>query len=237
MNVNDEINLGNNSTIKIHKILRQWIIHKKLKPGTKINQNQLAEEFGVSRTPIVKALQRLENEGLIDNVYQKGYFVHQLTVKELLELFALREALEVIVIDDVINHISDKQVAELEKLFEPFSAENLNSEEYWEADQIFHNTLMDLCRNELAKKINEMFQVLNRTYIGGLVRKPTETLEEHRRIIAALKNNDLEEAQFATIEHINKTKQLLLEMNRRLSKLGINPAELPVQDLNMKLAK
>lgn len=226
-----EFDTANNSTLAIHKTLRQWIIHKKLKPGSKINQIELAEVFGVSRTPIVKALQRLETEGLIDNVYQKGYFVHQLTVKEILEIFALREALEVIVINDVVTIITDEQISKLEKLFAPFSKNDMNIKEYWEADQIFHNTLIDLCRNELAKKINEMFQVLNRTYIGGLVRKPAETLVEHKRIIAALKTRNLEEATSAIIEHIYKTKKLLLEMNRRLEKLGIDPSKLPVQDM------
>ena len=98
------------STAWIHMTLRNWIMQQKLMPGEKIMQGSIAEELEVSRTPVVKALHKLETEGLVDNFPQRGFYVHKLTMKELYELFILRESLEKIVIIDVTRSIQTKQL-------------------------------------------------------------------------------------------------------------------------------
>jgi len=227
----------NNSTAWAYREIRQRIVHKKLAPGSKFNQVKLAEELGISRTPVVKALYKLEAEGLVDNVPQKGFTVHQLTVSELLELFSLREALDTIMVNSLIDNITNRQIEMLEGILHPFDTEWTPEliEQYWLADQLFHNTLMELSDNILAKKVNETFQVLNRTYRGGLMRHPSESLKEHRALVAALKNHDGKLARQLTIEHIAQGKELLQGLVDKLRGLGVDPTRLPIQDVEGKV--
>ncbi len=215
-------------------------MQKKLPPGSKINQSGISRELNVSRTPVVKALHKLETQGLVDNIPGRGFYVHHLSIKELLDLFALREALETIVITDIVDKISIEQIKELKKVFEPFINVEWSTaviENYWKADQIFHNYLIDLCENDFVKKINDNFQILNRTYTGGLIRKPAETLQEHQAIIDALYHRDRENACNAAVEHIRKTKELLQVVVNRLVRLGVNPTSIRVQDLPVEIEK
>lgn len=216
-------------------------MQKKLIPGSKINQSKISEELNVSRTPVVKALHKLETEGLVDNIPQRGFYVHQLTIKELLELFAFREALETIVISDIADKISTEQIKELEKIFKPFDNADWSMEaiveSYWTADQRFHNFLLDLCQNNFVKRINDNFQILTRTYIGGLIRKPAETLKEHQAIINALYQHNREDTCKVAVEHISKTKELLQGIVNKLVSLGVDPAQIHVQDLSIDVEK
>jgi len=226
-----------NSTASAYKAIRQMIVEQKLIPGSKFNQVKLAEELGISRTPVVKALHKLEAEGLVDNIPQKGFFVHQLTVSELLELFSLREALDTIILNGIVANITVEQLDHLDSIIEPFGEEWTPEimGDYWLADQAFHNTLMEFSNNSLAKKVNDTFQVLNRTYRGGLVRHPGESLKEHRALLAALKARDAKTARKIAIEHISKGREILEGTVEKLLSLGVDPAKLPVQDVPQKV--
>jgi len=226
-----------NSTASAYKVIRQMIVEQKLTPGSKFNQVKLAEDLGISRTPVVKALHKLEAEGLVDNIPQKGFFVHQLTVTELLELFSLREALDTIILNGIVENITAEQIEQMNSILEPFGGEWTPERmvEYWLADQTFHNTLMEFSNNTLAKKVNDTFQVLNRTYRGGLVRHPGESLKEHKALIAAFKSRDVKTARKIAIEHISKGREILEATVEKLRSLGVDPAKLPVQDVPQKV--
>jgi DNA-binding GntR family transcriptional regulator len=220
-----------NVTLRIYRALKNLIISKRLASGCKINQNAMAEDYHVSRTPVINALHKLESEGLVDNIPNKGFFVHQITVKELLDLFALREALDTIVITELIETITKGQVARLEDTFQPFNLNknHIDKKKYREADMQFHSLLLDFCKNDLAKRVNETFQILNRSYMAGLLRGPEETLGEHNNIIKALKEKNLEEARHWAVYHISKTKVMILEMLNNLRKIGVDPEKIPVR--------
>ena len=76
---------------KIYTILKSMIIERKLTPGTKIVQDKIAEELGVSRTPLVNALKKLEHEKLVASIPRKGFFVRLFSKQELVQIFELRE--------------------------------------------------------------------------------------------------------------------------------------------------
>ena len=221
----------NGSTLYVYKILREQIVKHKVAPGSKFNQEELAKELGVSRTPVVKALHKLETEGLVDNIPRRGFYVHQLTMKELLELFTLREALELMVINSVIDKLTPHQIQRLEEIMAPFRGQWTPAliEEYWLADQVFHNTLLEMSDNKLVQKLNETFQVLNRTYMGGIIRKPSESLNEHKMLIKALKERDAETARKIAAGHAAQSRISLQNAVDKLNKLGVDPSKLPVR--------
>ena len=220
------------STAKVYESLRDFITEKKLPAGGKINQTELAKRFRVSRTPVVKALHMLESQGLVDNLPNRGFFVHRLSILELMDLFALREALDTIIISELTEIITDDQIGRLEAVFDNIGgADQIEESRYWECDKIFHSLLLGFNTNNLARKVDEHFQIYNRTFIGGLLRKPAETLPEHKKIIQALKDKNRDAAVDAVVSHISRSKAFLQEIVKNLQKLGIDPAGIPFNEL------
>lgn len=225
---------ANNPTLHVYRILREQILSYKLAPGSKFNQEELAKELGVSRTPVVKALHKLETEGLVDNIPQRGFYVHQLTIKELLELFTLREALEMMLINSVIDKLSPEQIQKLEDIMDPFKGQWTPQiiEDYWIADQTFHNSLLEMSHNDLVLKVNDTFQVFNRTYMGGIIRKPSESLSDHKILIKALRERDVETARRTAVGHVAQSRRSLQNAVDKLNQLGVDSAKLPVKTLS-----
>jgi DNA-binding GntR family transcriptional regulator len=210
------------------------ILEKKIPPGDKINQNSMAATMRISRTPVVNALHKLESEGLVDNVPHTGFFVHQITVKEVLDLFALRQALEAIVVTELVETITQPQIQQLEGFFTPFvaRADDIDTERYRKADVKFHTTMLDMCDNKLAKRVNENFQILPRSFMAGLLRPPAETLSEHMTIVEALASRDLQRARDAVAAHNNGTRALLQDMVLNLRRIGADPERITVEEFH-----
>jgi len=225
--------LKENTTGRVYHVLLKKLVSREYPPGRKISQGKLAEELKVSRTPLVKALHKLETQGLIDNIPGKGFYVHQLTAKELVDLFTLREALDTMIIKELVETIQPEQVAALEDIFSEFVTGDteLSAEAYRKADQEFHNLVLSYSRNDLVKKLNRHFQIFSRSMIAGLLREPSETLPEHMAIIGALKQKDRDAAISATIAHVEKTKKYLDETVDRLQKLGIDPRRIAMDEI------
>jgi len=211
--------------------IRALIINGKLCAGEKLNQVKLAVELGLSRTPVVKALHQLESQGLIDRTPQKGFRVHKLTIGELDHLFALRASLEALVVEDIARRVTDEQLAELEALFSPFDGQASEGQRalYREADIAFHNRLMSLCGSDLVKRVDDSFQVLNRTLIAGLLRDMTETLPEHRAILQGLRDRQPAAARQAVEEHTSRTRALIQRTVRQLEELGVAATTLTIE--------
>ena len=79
---------------KVYRELKSMIVDRKLKPGDKILQEKISQEFGVSRTPLMCALKKLEQEKLVQAIARRGFYVRRFTKEEVLEAFELREILE-----------------------------------------------------------------------------------------------------------------------------------------------
>jgi DNA-binding GntR family transcriptional regulator len=220
-------------TTDIYKLIRERIFEKKFLLSKKINQSKLADEFGVSRTPIVTALHKLETEGLVDNIPQKGFYVHRLNIKELANLYAVLEGLNSILFLDTFEGLTPKQLKKIEDIFAPFK-DNWSPktrEKYRKAVRIFHNFFWDLCQNDMAKHIYSTFEILERAGIAGLMREPAETLPEHLAIIASLKTKDYAGASKQMVEHFAKTRRKLQKIIHELSELRIDASNISVEEL------
>lgn len=219
----------------IYLEIRRQIIEHEVKPGQKLNQRKLAEAFGTSSTPVIKALHRLSSEGLVDNIPNRGFIVHSSNVKELEDLYELREALEVTAVADLteldpeeINRIAD----ELQSLLDNMDLDD--QVQYRKMDVAFHNLIISSSSNEMLKSINETHQILNRTYLPGLLRDPKTTITEHEKIIDALRTRDKETLMQAMRTHISVTKTSISKLVKRLQWVGLNPRNILVNDLEGK---
>lgn len=190
--------------------VRSMIISKELIPGQKIVQDKLAENLGISRTPLRSALQMLEGEGLIESLPRKGVIVKAFSNEEIVEIYDCRMALEGTAVKLYTDKASQEQINKLRELFLPFQNGNIDHAAYQKADARFHDTIMKGSGNNFLHKLFHQGNLLVCIDLIGLLRSPNETLQEHMQIIDAIEKKDADSAESLAKLHLDKTKQLIL---------------------------
>ena len=217
-------------TLIIYQELKQRIIDGKHTPGEKFNQSKIAREFNVSRTPVIKAFSLLEADGIVDNIPQKGYYVHRLSIRDLYECYALKIALETSIVEDVIKNATKKDIEDLKEIFAPFdiAQDSIDGKAYEKADRQFHAKLIQISQNKLINKIYQSNNLSFRNYQAGLFRKPNETLPEHLAIISEIERGSEKSARELIDKHTLITKHKIENFMNNLAEMGINPNEFSI---------
>jgi DNA-binding GntR family transcriptional regulator len=197
---------------EVYKRLKTMILSSELLPGEQLKQEHIAARLGISRMPLHKAYQMLENEMLVENLPRRGFFVTRIDNKQLIDAFECREALEGVAVRRATQIITRDELTYLKSLFKPFVGKvKVDEKKYIEADQEFHNSILRFSRNDILKKFEVISNITYRTYRGGLIRTPAETLPEHLAIIEAIEKKDAELAEKLTREHSNKSQNCLMK--------------------------
>lgn len=208
---------------KVYETLKSMIIERKLTPGEKIFQDKLAQELGVSRTPLVNALKKLEHEKLVSAIPRRGFYVRLVSKKGMLQIFELREVLEGLAARRAATEISDAQIQKLKSFFKNVNASSdpEDLKKYAEEDRKFHNFLIKVGGEEFLSSILETYNIIIFSYQialhEGLVRLPEETIDEHLAIIEAISNREPIKAEEVARLHLSKSKERLI---RELEKEG-----------------
>lgn len=188
-----------------------------LKPGTRIREVDLAEQFGISRTPIRDAILKLESEGLLIHEARKGAVIKSLSHREIIELYAMREVLEGTAARYAAQHASVAELDELHALNilmnecrdEPVRAVSLNRQ--------FHNLLYNCANNRYLlgalRGLSNAMALLGKTTLADPART-AEAFEEHNRIVNAIIERDGDSAELAARVHIQKAKAQRLKLLR-----------------------
>ena len=206
-----------NLDFKVYRELKSMIVDRKLKPGDKILQEKIAREFGVSRTPLMCALKKLEQEKLVQAVPRRGFYVRRFTKEEVLEAFELREILEGLAARRAAHIISPAQAERLRGFFRDadLSDSAQGIKRYAEEDRRFHQFLIELGGFDLLNDILENYNIITVSYridvMEGLVRHPRETLPEHEALIEAIASGKPEQAEKIARQHFNRSRQQLMK--------------------------
>lgn len=199
----------------IYNRLKEMICSGELKQGEKIVQEKIAEELGVSRTPLMKALLALENEYLVESIPRRGMYLRVLDYKEIIDIYVCREALEGMAARLLANKNDKAIVEQLKACFSPFVNQKIIDEQaYAEADEHFHSLLIQLTENAPLDNIYFFSNIHDKVVGHGLVRTPEETLEEHFDIIRAIEDGDGDKAETLARLHINQSKELLINQHK-----------------------
>ncbi len=202
---------------KVHRQIKSMILEQKLRPGTKIYQEKLAQDLGISRTPLVNALKKLEQEQLIIAIPRRGFFVRHFSKQEMIHIFELREVLEGLAARRASACISYDQVQRLKSFFKGLkvSDHTKSIERYAEEDRRFHNFVIEIGGDELLSSILETYSIITFSYLGGfrggLVRPPKETLPEHLAMIEAIARKEPEKAEQAAHLHLRRSREKLMK--------------------------
>lgn len=195
--------------------LREAIRGGVLKPGERLMEIQLAEELGVSRTPVREAIRKLELEGYVIMMPRRGTYVANLSIRDVNEVFEIRTTLDSLASGLAAERITDEELERLERLLVLIGEyiEQNDMEKIVETDMEFHDILYQASRNaRLVGIIYNLREQLTRfrstsmAYPGRL----KETLEEHIRIVEAIAQGNVELAQKAAEDHMEKSEQTLL---------------------------
>jgi len=195
--------------------LREAIISGVLKPGERLMEIQLAEELGVSRTPVREAIRKLELEGFVIMIPRRGTYVADLSIKDINEVFEVRTALDALAAGLAAERITDEELEQMERLLVHIGEyiEQDDMDKIVEADSQFHDILYRASRNDrLVQIINNLreqltrFRSISMSYPGRL----KNTLEEHSRLVEALAARDVHLAERLSTEHMENSEQTLL---------------------------
>jgi DNA-binding GntR family transcriptional regulator len=215
------INLGavhENLDQKAYQILKDLIMQRQLLPGEKIPQEKLAQDLGISRTPLVSALKYLEQEKLVESVPRRGFFVRLFSKQEMVYIFELREVLEGLAARRAATCITDTQIQKLKAFFTAFDTDaDINDyKAYSKEDRQFHNFVIDVGAKEFLKSILSTTNIISFSYqvvsSEGLVRPPSETLPEHKEVIAAISHRNAEAAEARMRQHFKNSAAVLREL-------------------------
>ena len=172
----------------------------------RLDERQLAEQLGVSRTPIREALTRLEQDGFVKIVPRKGVFIHRKSLVDILEMVVTWAALESMAARLVTEVASDKQIKDLRKfaLKHSVQAAKAEIEEYSEANIKFHQYILELSGNSLLKSsADSLFLHMHavRRRAMGEADRATQSVVDHMEIIEALESRDAGLAERLVREH------------------------------------
>jgi len=201
--------------------IKSMIFSGELAPGQQIRQEEFARQLGVSRTPLLHALQVLKSEMLVESFPNRGMFVRRISLIELKDIFEYREAIEPMACRLASRRITPQQIKELRDLFKPFEEkpELANLLGYQKADQQFHSLLIRYSGNTIFPRMVFPGNVLLTAYQKGLIRPPVETLTEHLDIIKALEKGDPDTSENLMRVHLHKSVELLRATIRQESEL------------------
>jgi DNA-binding GntR family transcriptional regulator len=200
--------------------LREAIFNGTLQPGERLMEIQLADELGVSRTPVREALRNLELEGFIVMIPRKGAYVADLTLKDIEDVFEIRIALEGLAAELCAERMTEEEIERMERLLaEKAEAINIGSmDKLIEVDTDFHETLYKASRNErlsnIISNLREQIQRYRTTSLAYPGRMKSSLLE-HRAIVEALHARDANLAKQLAEEHIENAEHTLLETIRK----------------------
>jgi DNA-binding GntR family transcriptional regulator len=213
---------------RAYEFIQEGIVSGRLAVGSQLSEMSLAQQMGISRTPVREAIRRLVHEGLLEQLPRYGTIVRTPDRRDIVELYELREALEGYAVGRAAAGIAAKNLALLAQLCDEINRlgaglrrsgkpalEGELMEQFLAADLAFHMVIVRAAGNgRLLKTVSES-RVLTRV-IGMKRQEHTavvveETYRYHSRILRALRRGDAKAAHELLVDHIRRSKEEALE--------------------------
>ena len=172
----------------------------------RLDERQLSEDLGVSRTPIREAIARLEQEGFVRIVPRKGVFIVRKTKREIIEMITVWAALEGMAARLITQHASDSEISTLRNMFATFEDDQVIAkiDEYSEANVRFHQAFLKLSHCELMTRITENLFIHMRSIRMRTISeddRASRSIIDHMNIIEALERRDTDLAERLARQH------------------------------------
>ena len=184
--------------------LRQRIFRRELEPGSWIDELKIAEEFGISRTPLREALKVLAAEGLVTMKVRRGAYVTEMSEKDLRDVYHLLSLLESDAAGVVAERATPEQQQTLRDLHAELESAAGNREAFFSVNERFHMALLDMADNRWrSQMVADLRKVMKLNRHNSLFKQGRieDSLNEHRAILDAMLSRDPEGTRRAMQAH------------------------------------
>jgi DNA-binding GntR family transcriptional regulator len=214
---------ASNLTAQAYRHLHQQLVTGKLAAGAVLSEKKLAEELGISRTPVADAVRQLALEGLLEQVPRYGTIVREITRQDIVEIYGLREAIEPYAAREAAGRITASQIEQLRVLCHATRELAVKCEgsdqqlidgqllrEFLAADMAFHTLVVRAAANSRILKVvqdsravSQIFRIRRRRHDSTVVHG---ACDYHEKIVAALESGDGDVAADWMLKHITQSK-------------------------------
>jgi DNA-binding GntR family transcriptional regulator len=201
---------------EVYESLRKSILHGKLKAGQRLIEEQLANQTGISRTPVREAFHKLERDDLVSRLPKGGFAVREFTKEDVEEIFGIRYALESHAAYLAASHITPEGISALEKKVDEseLALENGNEDKAVRLQTEFHDILYKSCR---SKKLIDMINCYRdyfyryRSYLLQMEDGMRATIEDHRQMLEAMRKKNPRLVERLVQKHMDRGRDLILK--------------------------
>ena len=200
-----------------HKILTGEIVSQ-----TRLMEIDLSEKMNVSRTPIREAIKKLADDGLVKIVPRRGAYVANISIKDMLDVFEVREDMEGFAAQLAAQRISDDGKEELKKIAAEYKSaleSGEDKEKIIELDEAFHNFIVACCGNEtlseLVKYVQELALRFRYLYYNDYTLYES-TAGQHQRMVEAICSGKADAARKEADAHVKALKEFVFELGKKM---------------------
>ncbi|MDC7223874.1 MAG: GntR family transcriptional regulator [Spirochaetales bacterium] len=197
---------------KVYSTIKLMILRHQLLPGQKLVQEELAEKLGVSRTPLLSALSKLEKEFLVESRLRRGYYVRKLKREEELKLFDIRIKLESLAACEAAKNITPKGARFLlsRATLTEKQRSKMDQKRFCEYDYLFHSAIQELSGNEFLYKMISSYNIISLSN-QNIVTDFDYSIGQHLELAHLIGEGKAEEAEQFMRGHIDRARRLIEE--------------------------
>ena len=195
----------------VYEKIKEAIVSGIIPAGSRLSELKLSKQFDVSRTPVREAVRQLAEAGLVSLASRKGVYVLLPTPKDVIDLYEIRTALELIAVEHVCAHPPRRELERMRKSFEAVS-DDWDAKKFTAMDEEFHSSISRNAKNNfLDSMLDKVGAIIGicRHYAIGVIPKISSSLE-HMAIINAVLDGDSEAAKERMKVHLANTRDGLL---------------------------
>jgi DNA-binding GntR family transcriptional regulator len=208
--------LSDNLVQQAYAGIRRMLFLNEVAPGQKLHYRDLAEQLGMSPTPVIQALKWLEFQGLVHHQPNRGFYMEHISLDEVREIYELRESLELALLPKVIENLTHSGIERLQSALEGYLKVSTNRylKERLVKDMEFHLTLVALSRSRITQRIlRHLFDLLYLKYKAEILfSRPMEAVGiEHKKIFDRVAARDLKGARSALSNHLRTVRNHVMD--------------------------
>jgi DNA-binding GntR family transcriptional regulator len=202
-----------------YEALRNAIMTRRFLPGERLMETELADEMGISRTPIREAVRRLETDGYVVIVPRRGSYVADISMKDIIDVFEIRTALEKLAAEKAAERATEEELEDLRQAVSDMSdAGNGDLLATVDSDARFHSLIYQMSKNDrlvgLIHDLREQIRRFRSTTLSDPGRLKL-AVREHRKVLEAIVSRDPEKAAKTIQRHMEKAQAAIMGIIQR----------------------
>lgn len=196
-------------------MIRESILKKQLAGNEFTTEQELCDEFKLSRTTVREALKDLESIGLIERKRRKGMSIRKPSLKEVIEIYDTREVIEGYAARGAAENATGPDIKDLRKIIKHHNSSENDVITRIQTDSAFHSRIIEMCGNSMIKKIMDNLHILDMVFRMDCNLRPNASYAPlpftHEGIADAIEKKDADNAEFLVKSHIEAAKKVIIE--------------------------